>query len=180
MGTDQKSTGSFREFRELVAEDFNTHERSFLRPGFQAIFMYRFGFWASRIRSKPLRLIPSILYKVMHVFIRNVYGIELYYTAKIGRRFRIAHQSGINIHHDAVIGDDCMVRQGVTLGNGPKPGAPQLGNRVRVGVGAIICGGVTIGDDVNIGPNAVVAMDVPANRIVTSPIPKILPAAPQE
>jgi len=77
----------------------------------------------------------------------------------------IEHQGAIVIHGDAEIGDDCIIRQGVTIGNRylDRPfDAPRLGARVNVGAGAKILGPVSIGDDVRIGANAVVLSDVPS------------------
>ena len=75
-----------------------------------------------------------------------------------------------------VIGDDCVLRQGVTLGNRylDRPGdAPVLGRRVNVGAGAKLLGPVQIGDDAVIGANAVVLHDVPAGATVVG-----IPAVP--
>jgi serine O-acetyltransferase len=83
----------------------------------------------------------------------------------VGRRVIIEHQSGIVIHGDAVIGDDCIIRQGVTIGNRRlnRPlDAPRLGNRVSVGAGAKLLGSIHVGDGAQIGANAVVFEDVPA------------------
>jgi serine O-acetyltransferase len=90
------------------------------------------------------------------------------YSATIGRRVVIEHQSGIVIHGNSVIGDECVIRQGCTLGNKTldRPhDAPRLGNRVNVGAGAKILGAVTVGDDAVIGANSVVLKDVPAGMI---------------
>jgi serine O-acetyltransferase len=116
--------------------------------------------------------------------VRNWYGIELYPDAIIGRRFRIGHQSGIVIHRHATSGDDCIVRQGVTIGMGGmhrledgsyfRESAPFIGNRVDFGAGSKIVGKVTIGDDANIGPNAVVLTDVPESTSVFAPMSKML------
>lgn len=115
--------------------------------------------------------------------VRNLYGIELYPTARIGRRLRIAHQHGIVIHPAAVIGDDCMIRHGVTIGaDGVRDDggrAPVLGDRVKLGVGAVIAGPVRIGDDVTVGPNAVVMTNVPAGSIVTAPPSRIMTPPPR-
>ena len=118
------------------------------------------------IRSKPLRVPFSFLHHRLYRFCRNVYGIEIPHSATIGRRLTIEHQHGIVIHGHSRIGDDCVLRQGVTLGNKlmERPlDAPRLGNRVNVGAGAKILGAVSIGDDAQIGANAVVVKDVPAN-----------------
>jgi serine O-acetyltransferase len=85
------------------------------------------------VRPKVLRAPFSILYRMLFRRCRNVYGIELPYSAKIGRRVVFEHQHGIVIHGHCEIGDDCTIRQGCTLGNKTldRPhDAPKLGNRV--------------------------------------------------
>jgi serine O-acetyltransferase len=89
---------------------------------------------------------------------------ELPYSAQLGRRVIVEHQSDIVVHGDCVIGDDCILRQGNTLGLRYLDrlfDAPTLGDRVNVGAGAKIFGAVKIGSDVNIGANAVVLCDIP-------------------
>jgi len=94
-------------------------------------------------------------------------GIDLPCEALVGRRFRIDHFGGIVISGDAVFGDDCIIRNGVTVGlrHTGHRGSPVIGNRVDIGAGAKILGPIRIGDDVAIGANAVVIKDVPANSI---------------
>ena len=80
----------------------------------------------------------------------------------------IEHQSGIVIHGNSEIGDECVIRQGVTLGNKTpdRPhDAPKLGKRVNVGAGDKILGAVTVGDNATIGANSVVLKNVPAGMI---------------
>ncbi len=118
------------------------------------------------IKPRLLRIPFSIVYRSMFRFVRNHYGIEVPYSASVGRRVVFEHQHGIVIHGAAEIGDDCVIRQGVTIGNRylDKPlEAPVLGQRVNVGAGSKILGKITIGDDVNIGANAVVIINVPSN-----------------
>jgi len=95
----------------------------------------------------------------------------------LGRRFRIDHFGGIIISGDAVFGDDCVVRNGVTVGlrNTGMRGSPVIGNRVDIGAGAKILGPIRIGDDVAIGANAVVLKDVPSNSIAVGIPARILP-----
>jgi serine O-acetyltransferase len=96
---------------------------------------------------------------------RNRYGIELPWTVELGRRPVFEHQGAIVVHGYAEIGDDCIIRQGVTIGNRRLEApfdAPRLGARVSVGAGAHILGAVSIGDDAKIGANAVVLDDVPS------------------
>lgn len=152
----------------LIREDLCAHGGDWTRPGFRAVAVCRFGAWRMTIQSKLLRAPFSILYRMLFRHVRNVYGIELPYTVKLGRRVVFEHQHGIIIHGEAAIGDDSIIRQGVTLGNrrldAPRD-APALGARVNVGAGAKILGGVRVGDDAVIGANAVVLCDVPSGAL---------------
>jgi serine O-acetyltransferase len=167
-------------FWALVKEDHLVNGRDWTRPGFRAMFMYRFGAWRMGLPG-VVRMPMSVLYRWMHRFVRNRYGIELHYTAKIGRRLRIAHQHGIVIHEHATIGDDCTIRQGVTIGSTLEYSmqGPTVGNGVDIGAGAMILGKVSVGDHARIGANAVIMMNVPANAIaVAQPARIIAPSRP--
>jgi serine O-acetyltransferase len=138
---------------------------------------YRFGRWRYRIRPGLLRKPISMIYRVMKILSQILTGIDLPCEAIVGRRFRIEHFGGIIISGDAVIGDDVVVRNGVTIGlkRRDDPGSPIIGNRVDIGAGAKLLGKIRIGDDVLIGANAVVITDVPANSIAVGVPARILP-----
>ena len=92
-------------------------------------------------------------------------GIEIHPGAVIGRRVFIDHGLGVVIGETAVVGDDCTIYQGVTLGGtslyrGTKR-HPTLGKGVVVGAGAKVLGGFTVGDGAKVGSNAVVVKPVP-------------------
>lgn len=162
---------------QLLVEDWQAHGKDWTRPGFRAVAVHRFGVWRMGIQPRLLRAPFSVLYKMLFRKVRNTYGIELPYTVKLGRRVIIEHQSAIVIHGECEIGDDCILRQGVTLGNRylDKPlEAPKLGKGVNVGAGAKIFGHVTIGDGSNIGANAVVLSDVPAGATVVGIPAKVI------
>src|SRR5580704_1768186 len=129
--------------------------------------VYRFGRWRYSIRRRWLRLPFSFLYKLLKPVSEILTGIELPCEVKLGRRFRIDHFGGIVISGDAVFGEDCVIRNGVTVGlkNTGHSGSPIIGDRVDIGAGAKILGPIRIGNDVAIGANAVVLTDVPANSI---------------
>jgi serine O-acetyltransferase len=149
-----------------LKEDWIAHGRDWTKPGFRAVAVHRFGNWRMTVRPKLLRAPLSLLYRALFRHVRNHYGIELPYSATLGRRVIIEHQGAIVIHGSAVIGDDCILRQGVTLGNKSldRPfDAPTLGRSVNVGAGAKLLGAITIGDHAQIGANAVVLRDIPAN-----------------
>ncbi|QYO68632.1 serine O-acetyltransferase [Leptolyngbya sp. 7M] len=168
---------------QQIREDWQAHGRDWTKPGFRAVAVYRFGVWRMQIEPKLLRAPFSLLYRSLYRKVRNGYGIDLPYTVKLGRRVVIEHQNGIIIHGFSVIGDDCIIRQGVTLGNRylDRPDdAPKLGARVNVGAGAKILGDVTIGDDASIGANAVVLSDVPSGQTAVGIPAKLLQAKPTQ
>jgi serine O-acetyltransferase len=149
----------------VLREDWQAHGRDWTKPGFRALAVHRFGNWRMRIEPRWLRAPLSVLYRCLFRFVRNVYGIELPYSAQIGRRVIFEHQHGIVVHGNSRIGDDCVIRHGVTLGNRSDEqrfDAPVLGRAVSVGAGAKILGAVSIGDNARIGANAVVLSDVPS------------------
>ncbi|MBC6418084.1 MAG: serine acetyltransferase [Prochloron sp. SP5CPC1] len=129
------------------------------------------------IKPKLFRAPFTLLYEAMYRKIRNTYGIELPYTVKLGRRVIMEHQHGIIIHGYSTIGEESIIRQGVTLGNRyvDRPlDAPQLGARVNVGAGAKMLGLVTIGDGASIGANAVVIKDIPEGKTAVGIPAKII------
>ena len=100
---------------------------------------------------------------------RAATGIEIHPGAKIGKCFFVDHGMGVVIGETAVIGDNVLLYQGVTLGGtGLQKGKrhPTIGNNVVVGGGAKILGNITVGDNSYIGANAVVIKDVPPNSTV--------------
>jgi serine O-acetyltransferase len=152
---------------QQVQEDWIAHGRDWTKPGFRAVAVQRFGVWRMTLQPKLLRMPFSLIYKSLYRKIRNAYGIDLPYTVQLGRRVIIEHQSCIVIHGYSTIGDDCVIRQGVTIGNrylNQPLDTPQLGARVNVGAGAKILGKITIHNDVNIGANAVVLTSIPAGK----------------
>ena len=153
---------------KLICEDLRTHREGLLAQGFWALAVYRFG----RARLNHQIPVISLLWKWVAIFLQKLIeimtGITIPPYATIGRRLNIEHFGGIVVHGNTVIGDDCLIRQGVTLGNrhADRPlEAPILGNRVEVGAGAKVLGAVRIGDGVSIGANAVVLKDVPPGAV---------------
>lgn len=171
--------------RRLMAEDYRTHKSRLFSPGLHAVWVNRIGGWATGVLPKYVRVIPWYVYCVGHWFCRAFYGIEVAYSAKLGRRFEIAHQGAIVVHRFATFGNDCSIRQGVTLGisnmnHWRDNEGPVIGNNVNFGVGAVVMGNVRIGNNVQIGPNCVVTTDVPADRVLFIAPPRVLPSKPDE
>jgi serine O-acetyltransferase len=100
-------------------------------------------------------------------------GIEIHPGAQIGKRLVIDHGVGVVIGETAVIGDDCIIFHGVTLGGlkfDPVKRHPTVGNKVLIGTGAKVLGPIHVGDGAMIGANAVVIRDVPAGATMIGPI----------
>lgn len=155
-------------FWGLVAEDFATHGRDLLAQGFWALFWHRFGNWRMSVRPRALRMPLSALYKLGARATQWFCGIDLPYTVVVGRRVKLEHFGGmILVAH--TIGDDVIIRQNTTFGLSclSRPDArPIIGDRVDIGAGAVILGGISIGNDTVIGANAVVNRDQPAHVVV--------------
>ncbi len=131
-------------------------------PGMRAIWAHRREHWLWEHGMKSLA-------RYLSTRARRKFGVEIHPAATIGRRFVIDHGMGIVIGETTVIGDDCMIYQGVTLGGtGKQTGKrhPTLKNNVVVGVGACVLGDITVGDNAKVGGGAVVVKDVPPNCTV--------------
>jgi serine O-acetyltransferase len=162
---------------DTIREDWRTYDRQLSRQGLWAIVVYRYGHWQHQIRNRWVRLPFSLLFNVLKPISEILTGIELPCGATIGRRFRIHHFGGIIIGGSVVFGDDCVIRNGVTVGQRHTGlrAAPVIGNRVDIGAGAKILGAIRIGDGAIIGANAVVLIDVPENAIAVGVPARILP-----
>jgi serine O-acetyltransferase len=131
-------------------------------PGLHAVMLHRLahGLWTRGVKW-PARLVSNLA--------RLLTGIEIHPGACIGRRFFIDHGMGVVIGETAVIGDDCTLYHGVTLGGtswekGKRH--PTLGRDVIVGAGAKVLGPIEIGDGARIGSNAVVVKSIPNGATV--------------
>jgi len=114
------------------------------------------------VLRRPLLLLASAWQKLVEVLT----GISLPYTASIGPGFYVGHFGNIIVNGEAVIGSNCNISQGVTIGvsgRGERRGVPTIGDRVYIGANAVVAGKITVGDDVVIGANSLVISDVPAS-----------------
>ena len=152
---------------ENIRNDFRSHGRDLGSQGFWVMVVYRFGRWRYGIKSGIVRKPFSLVYKFLFKLVQILTGIELPCEVVVGRNFTIDHFGGIIVSGYARFGDDCRIRNGVTIGlrRTDEPVAPIIGNNVDIGAGAKLLGPITIGDNSIIGANAVVIQDVPANSI---------------
>jgi serine O-acetyltransferase len=151
----------------LLAEDFRTHGSSLLAPGFWALAAHRFGNWRMGIRSRALRAPLSLAYGIAHQGMIAMFGIDLPYNAKLGRRLRIDHHGAVFVG-SREIGDDVRIRHAVTIGLRRRTDrvAPTIGSRVEIGPNACIVGDIHVGDESYICANTVLAQDVPKGATV--------------
>lgn len=111
----------------------------------------------------------KLFYKSLFKISAKAYHLEMVCGTKIGGGLYIGHPYGITINPKAVIGCNCNLHKGVTIGQenrGVRAGAPLIGNDVWIGVNATVVGKITIGDDVLIAPNSYVNCDIPAHSVV--------------
>jgi serine O-acetyltransferase len=131
-------------------------------PGFHALVMHRISHCLWRL---PVPLLPRLLSQVGRLFT----GIEIHPGARIGRGVFIDHGMGVVIGETAVIGDHCLLYQGVTLGGtGKQHGKrhPTLKENVVVGAGAKVLGAITVGANTRIGAGSVLLRDVASDSTV--------------
>jgi serine O-acetyltransferase len=140
----------------------NVLEVLFCYPGLQALWFHRLSHWLDSI---GLPFIPRLL---SH-FSRFITGIEIHPGAQIGHSIFIDHGMGVVIGETAIIGDYCLIYQGVTLGGTGKESGkrhPTLGENVVIGAGAKVLGNIQLGNNVRIGAGSVVLRDVPSDCTV--------------
>ena len=162
MGLLQSVRSDIQAAKERDPAATSTLEVIFTYPGFHARQLHRLAHVLhTRGLRLPARLIPHLG--------RALTGIEIHPRAQIGEKFFIDHGMGVVIGETTVIGDNCHLYQGVTLGGTSTKRAkrhPTLGNGVVVGAGAKIIGAVNIGDYAKIGAGSVVVTNVPPNATV--------------
>jgi serine O-acetyltransferase len=168
---------SWQRCRGLIASDLWRHAgrlgpgtfcRCFLLvPGFRYAVLLRFYAYARTPAWCQLGVRHLTVLLLHHYTIR--YGIDISRDAQIGSGLYIGHFGGIFVNQDVVIGDNCNISQGVTLGRqnrGERVGCPVIGNNVYIAPGAKVIGRIEIGDHAAIGANAVVVHDVASHTSV--------------
>lgn len=182
---------NFQQFKTLVSSDLYRitgvlNVKSFLKQlilgeSFQYIFWMRTCLFAV---NHPF--LKFVLYPLARLLLRHYsfkLGISIPFRTKIGSGFYIGHFGGVIVHPSAIIGKDCNLSQGVTLGRtnrGEKQGAPVIGDRVYIGPGVKIIGAISIGNDVAIGANSVITKDIPDNAVVVGVPGKVISMAGSE
>ena len=137
-------------------------EIALLYPGVKALLLHRI---ANALYRRKIPFFPRMVSEIG----RFLTGIDIHPGAKIGKNFIIDHGMGTVIGETSVIGDNCIVYQGVTLGGTHLRRIkrhPTLEDHVVIGAGAKILGNITIGSGSRVGSNSVVIEDVQPNATV--------------
>jgi len=142
---------------------------------------YKYIFWMRTAKF----LKSNIFFKyTLFIFARYMmgrymykFGIGIPYMTKIGSGFYIGHFSGIFVNSNTIIGKNCNISQGVTLGKanrGKNKGSPIIGDNVYIGPGVKIIGSIRVGNNVSIGANSVVTKDIEDNSVVVGVPAKVI------
>lgn len=142
---------------------------------------YKYIFWMRTCKFLKENMIFKytlfIIARIMLTRYMYKFQIGIPYSTDINSGFYIGHFSGIFIHPDVIIGKNCNISQGVTLGKvnrGKNLGVPSIENNCYIGPGVKIIGNVKIGDNVAIGSNSVITKDIPDNSVVVGIPAKII------
>tara|TARA_B100000902_G_C27262549_1_gene891646 strand:+ start:439 stop:984 length:546 start_codon:yes stop_codon:yes gene_type:complete len=135
-------------------------------PGVHSLFWHRV---AARLWQSGWLLLARIISNAS----RSAFGIEIHPGARIGRRLVIDHGMGVVIGETSIVGDDCTIYHGVTLGGKETQRRedsvgrrhPSIGNQVKIGAGAKLLGPITVGDNSVVGAQSVVTKDIPAGAL---------------
>lgn len=161
-------------WRDVYARDIFAMTGRRFPPSMAAMIMHpEFAVIRRLRRAESLRNRRDPLGKLLYAVARTMYSrLALRYGIDIplgvfGAGLSIAHVGTMTVNGAARVGEMCRIHPGVTLG-GDASGAPSIGDNVFIGPNAIVIGGVTIGDNVVIGPGALVTRDVPPAHLVTA------------
>lgn len=149
----------------------------FFTQGFWAILQYRIAHSCYTLKIPVVKQILLILCLVWQKIIEILTGISLPYSAKIGEQFYIGHFGNIILNADAVIGNNCNISQGVTIGvsgRGNNRGVPTIGNNVYIGANAVVAGNISIGDNCVIAGNSLVVSSFENNVTIAGVPAKVL------
>ncbi len=166
--------------RQLLAEDFATHDRHFMEPGLWALAVHRLGRRLERVQPAVLRRPLDLGYQVLSTTVDWIWGIKLPRSTRVGRRLRIWHHGSILLNARS-IGDDVHIRNATTLSSvrmadaGDVDQLPVIEDGVDIGSGACVLGGVRLGKGAFVGANSVVLHEVPPGAVVLGVPARILP-----
>ena len=163
---------------KLIHSDYKKHQKYggnfisilFFTQGFWAVFHYRINhFFYIKIKIIGLRQLFLLLALLSQKIIEILTGISIPASAKIGYSFYIGHFGGIILNAKTIIGNNCNISQGVTIGVSglnEKRGVPIIGNNVYIGANSVVAGKIVVADNVLIGACSLVNSNVDINSVM--------------
>lgn len=141
----------------------------FFTQGFWAIFQHRIAYSCHTLKIPVVKHVLLIICLIWQKLIEILTGISIPYSAKIGSHFYIGHFGGIIINANAIIGNNCNISQGVTIGvsgRGDNRGVPTIGNNVYIGANAVVAGKIDVGDNCVVAGNSLLVSSIEDNVTV--------------
>ncbi len=142
----------------------------FFTQGFWAVFQYRIAHYVYvKVKWKIFRIPLLFLTLIWQKLIEITTGISIAASVKIGHSFYIGHFGGIIVNANAMLGDNCNISQGVTIGVSgfeEKRGVPTIGNKVYIGANTVVAGKIIIGNNVLIGACSMVKDSFPDDSVI--------------
>lgn len=162
---------------QLIQTDYRKHQKYgghffgivFFTQGFWAVFQYRLAYYVySKIKLQPFRILLLLLILIWQKLIEITTGISIPASVRIGHSFYIGHFGGIIINANVIIGNNCNISQGVTIGisgKEEKRGSPIIGNEVYIGANSVVVGKINVGNNVLIGACSMVNKSLLDNSV---------------
>lgn len=181
----------FHEFWYLLRSDFhrymekpglaNAIKHFLITPGARYTLCMRL---CRYLRDRPLKAFGLFFLARVALYHYGIkFGISISDTTQIGSGFYIGHFGGIVVNSKAIVGKNCNISHGVTIGQlnrGIRAGCPVIGDNVFIGPGAKILGNIHLGDSVAVGANCVVISDIPPHSVVAGVPGKVISQAGSE
>ena len=172
------------ELKEIIKSDMYRYhgdkKMSLYKIVYEKLFTHQIGYlkiYRKYKYYKEKNIFKSFFYAIKLHHMENKYHFQIGIKATIGKGFRIDHFGRIIINPNTVIGKNCTIATGVTIGHelrGKRKGCPIIGDEVWIGANVVIVGKINIGNNVLIAPNSFVNFDVPDNSIVIGNPGKII------
>jgi serine O-acetyltransferase len=162
---------------QYIVSDYKKHKSYggnflsiiFFTQGFWATFQYRVAHAVYNLKFPVVKQILQLLCLLWQKTIEITTGISIPASVKIGKSFYIGHFGGIILNAQSIIGENCNISQGVTIGVSgvnEKRGVPTIGNHVYIGANSVVAGKITIANSVLIGACSFVNTSVEENAVM--------------
>jgi len=166
--------------REILAEDFLTHEKNLASPGFWALAAHRLGKRIERVGSRKTRQPLEVAHKLLATGVDWLWGIRVPLHTRVGRRVHIWHFGSLLLNARS-IGNDVHIRHDTTFGplraanDNTLEALPVIEDEVEIGSGACVMGAIVVGRGGRVGANTVVIEPVPAGATVFGVPSRVIP-----